>query len=538
MTSNSRPFDGFDNDTDDSGGGGGVPTILPPDIDGTGNIITTGNITANGDGVNTGRITSQTIESQSGKVINNLVISNGDVNLTNGGVNAPTGEITAFEYKLLGNNIIKTTVNPVQNTEYCQSKGCAFLPSTNLFTATNTFQQDIVMSGTGKTFANSQGKIVSGEGDIETIKCGSVDCLSGGFNSVKAKEVNFRVGTESGGFVLRQESATDPLGNFLQIKGGTSGQTVTIIDNLHSGNIPSIELSPQDVASGGKITANQYNIGFGTSGFLLNQPRSGVDVDNLRIMSGINNGKIKYQDYGAVKDLLTIEKDAVSGDGLLKVSSISFGTTGLRNTIYNEQTGANNLNLNLKHASDSSEVVFQDHLNANIMEVRKTKIKLGNTIPIEFGAYSWKPTQYYKDITGFSFNNNGLGLTNLIFTTNDTDWVNKNTGASNQSLNLGVFENRGAYKLTFRQTNASVLGQINDMRIMSDIVLTRANDGAPQVVLPSATAYAFEAYDGLAPIITMAPGFLVYNVYLTFPNVSNNETSNVRITLTQMPYFA
>ena len=67
MTSNSRPFDGFDDDADSGGGGGGVPTILPPDIDGVGDITTTGNITANGDGVNTGRVLSKTIEADGGK---------------------------------------------------------------------------------------------------------------------------------------------------------------------------------------------------------------------------------------------------------------------------------------------------------------------------------------------------------------------------------------------------------------------------------------------------------------------------------------
>ena len=76
------------------------------------------------------------------------------------------------------------------------------------------------------------------------------------------------------------------------------------------------------------------------------------------------------------------------------------------------------------------------------------------------------------------------------------------------------------------------------MRIMSDIVLTQPNDGAPQISLPSPSSYAFEAYDGVAPEITQTPGFLVYNVYATFPQVSGNETANVRITLTQMPYFA
>jgi hypothetical protein len=148
----------------------------------------------------------------------------------------------------------------------------------------------------------------------------------------------------------------------------------------------------------------------------------------------------------------------------------------------------------------------------------------------------FKPRQLYRDITAFSFNNSAFGSTNIIFSTNDTDWVNVNTGATGQGLGLGSGTNDGGYKLSIRQISAGALGQINEFRLMSDIVLSRPNDGAPTVVLPS--AYSFQAYDGTAPVITMTPGFLVWNVYAQFPAVSGSETSNIRITLTQMPYFA
>ena len=72
---------------------------------------------------------------------------------------------------------------------------------------------------------------------------------------------------------------------------------------------------------------------------------------------------------------------------------------------------------------------------------------------------------------------------------------------------------------------------------MSDVVLSPPNDNAPDVELSQPTAYSFLTYDGQAPIITMKPGFLVWSVYCTFPQVSNNESSSIRITLTQMPYF-
>jgi hypothetical protein len=173
------------------------------------------------------------------------------------------------------------------------------------------------------------------------------------------------------------------------------------------------------------------------------------------------------------------------------------------------------------------------------MKVRKTEIVLGDTIPIGFGFFDFRPQQFYRDITGFSFNNSAIGNTNKIFSTSDSDWVNVNTGASSQNLNLGVVANRGAYKLAFRQTNAGTLGQINSLYIISDLALSQPNDGDPNSTLPTPSAFAFEAYDGTsAPIITMTPGSFVMNAYAQFPGVSGNETSNVRITLTQMPYFA
>ena len=164
---------------------------------------------------------------------------------------------------------------------------------------------------------------------------------------------------------------------------------------------------------------------------------------------------------------------------------------------------------------------------------------INNSYSLLFGAYSFKPIQYYKDITAFSFNNSTLGSTNQIFKTNDTDWINKNTGATGQNLGMPVAANQGAYKLGFAQIGASTLGQINGLRFISDTVLTQANDNLPNVILPSASAYSFEAYDGTsAPIVTMSPGFLHYSVFAQFPGVSGNETSNVRITLTKMPFFA
>jgi hypothetical protein len=157
-----------------------------------------------------------------------------------------------------------------------------------------------------------------------------------------------------------------------------------------------------------------------------------------------------------------------------------------------------------------------------------------------FGAYIFRPQQFYKDINGFSFNHSGgVASNNLLFNTGNPpvqEWTNVNTGQTGQAIDL--INNPGAYKITIRQTTAGTQNQINGMRIMSDIVLSRPNDNAPDVELAQPTAYSFDAYDGTAPVITMVPGFLTWAVHAIFPGTTNNETANIRITLTQMPYFA
>ena len=286
------------------------------------------------------------------------------------------------------------------------------------------------------------------------------------------------------------------------------------------------------------VSAYAYQVGSSALAFKIEQPKTGTGLDNLLIKAGSNNGVTKFQNNAGTVDLLQIEQEVGTNDGMIRVPKIEFGS-GIRNRIYNLQDGATNLNLNIQHGSASSEIVFQDNAQDEIMKVRKTEVVLGPTIPIDFGFYEFRPTQYYKDITGFSFNNSGFGSTNIIFSTSDTDWINKNTGSSNQSIDLAVGANQGAYKLSFRQSSGGTLGEINGLRIISDICLTLVNDGAPNITLPSPSSYAFESYYGnAAPIVTMTPGFLVYNVYAQFPGVTGNETANVRITLTQMPYFA
>ena len=562
-------------------GGGGVS--LP--ITGVGDITVTGDITANGDGLTNGKLEGQTIKS-----IDNIVISSGSLEVTTGGVDIKgngnltlegTGKITSGtggieskgDIKTIGshdleigrniyfdgNDIFHRTFNPDAQENYKDYKQLAGKNDNNVFTGSNQFNSNTtefaakVSVGTRDAVSDlfTQNLALNSSGNIESktinngtlIQCGNINCGNAGLNEVRARVFKTRTNEHNSpeGWTIEQQTPSNPAVTFdraLSFKGGEANAFISILDNAHSGFVPNIVLDPRNSTDGGLIAATVHQVGQGGEAYWLTQPNTGADADNLLIRAGLNEGSVKFKNNASNIDLAIIQKDSVTNQGRLYCPAIFFGTTGLHNSIVNDTSGADSLVLKVRQATASSKVEFLDNADASIMEVKKDEIELGPTIPILFGGYSFKPTQYYKDITGFSFNNSSLGATNLIFTTNDTDWTNVNTGATNQQINLAVLANQGAWKLTLRQISAGALGQINAFRLMSDMCLSRANDSAPQVVLPSATAYSYEAYDGDAPIITMSPGFLRWNVYATFPQTSGNETANVRITMTQMPFFA
>ena len=356
--------------------------------------------------------------------------------------------------------------------------------------------------------------------------------------SFDAPQVNFRKNAIDN-WSISQPASGQADQNILKMSAPAVGSEIHILSSDYTGaNEANIKLDPRTTSLGGLIASSAYEVGRGTISYKLEQPTTGSETNNLLIKAGINEGQVKFQNNAGNIDLAIIQKDSVTNQGRLYCPAIFFGTTGIHNSIVNDTSGADSLVLKIKQATASSKVEFLDNTSASIMEVKKDEIELGTTIPISFGAYSFRPTQYYKDITAFSFNHSAIGATNLIFQTDASDWINKNTGQTGQTINMGLVANRGAYKLTFAQTSNGSQNEINDFRFMSDIVLTQPNDNAPDVILPSATAFSYQIYDGVAPIITMKPGFLVYSVYAQFPQTSGNETANVRITLTQMPYFA
>jgi hypothetical protein len=412
-----------------------------------------------------------------------------------------TGDIhSGREFIFNGQDLYKSypgIVPAIPNQTYKDYKGLVATGDNAIFTAEPVFRKTIKVQTsdgavppvlTDRITLNSDGSIqCAAINNVNEITTGTVVCDNGGTNECKARVFNTRT-SGTNGWTMKQalEDANPPnnaANNILQF-AATQAQAAGIPTQIYvtasdydpsQGGLPSVIIDPVTTASGGRVQSSQFITGTTASRFVFKQ-----DVG------------------GALDQVLQV--NAPSG---------------------------------------TSEVQFKDNVGGETLSIKKTSVDLGDTIPLNFGAYSFRPIQFYKDITAFSFNNSALGPTNKVFGTNDTDWVNVNTGATGQNLNLGVVANRGAYKLAIRQSNAGTLGQINSLYIISDLALSRPNDGDPNSTLPSPSAYAFEAYDGTsAPVITTTPGQFVMNVYAQFPGVSGNETSNIRITLTQMPYFA
>jgi hypothetical protein len=202
------------------------------------------------------------------------------------------------------------------------------------------------------------------------IQCGNINCGNAGLNEVRARVFNTRTNENNlpEGWLIEQglpNSPAQPIDKILQIKAQEAGAVITITPSDFVGQNPAIILDPNDTANGGRIYASNFTLGSIPDRYRLTQDLTGPLNDTLQISAPTVNSKVE----------------------------------------------------------------FRDNSNNVILDVNKTEVLLGNTIPINFGAYSFRPIQYYRDITAFSFNNSAIGVTNKIFSTSDSDWVNVNTGA-------------------------------------------------------------------------------------------------------------
>ena len=294
----------------------------------------------------------------------------GDVS-TGGGGDIVSGRNIYFD----GVDVYKRTLvgGIPTDTSYVIYKQLAEKNAANTFTAPNTFSDNLVMSGTGKSFTNPAGTIASDTANITSaITCGTVDCDNGGTNKCSAKEFATRTsGASTTGWAMKQNPPSVPAvfsDNILQFTASQAGSFITVASSDYDpsgGGFPSIIIDPVTVANGGRIQCAETIFGTTANRFIIKQDNGGVLDNHLQINAG----------------------------------------------------------------SASSEVRFKDNGGQSVLRVGKTNVILGSTIPLSFGGYGFKPRQLYKDITAFSFNHSAIGATNLLFNTNDTDWVNVNTPA-------------------------------------------------------------------------------------------------------------
>ena len=279
------------------GGGGGA--ILPPDIDGIGNITTTGNITANGDGLATGLLEAQSIHSRGplrvdGKLsvpTNNIEVSTGKItidagNIEQGGAgkiitgtgglecNGEIVQIGAYDLTIgrdiyfFGSDIYHSQGNPAINTPYKTFKGLAGLNDNQTFVGSNIFTQTTefgtINQGSYPIRLNANGDIQSVNLNNTTlIQCGNINAGNGGDNRIRAKEFytrtseNNSLGREGWSFFQQLPSnPADPVDKILQIRAGEVGGLATITATDFTGTEPSIVLDPRTQADGGKVVTS------------------------------------------------------------------------------------------------------------------------------------------------------------------------------------------------------------------------------------------------------------------------------------------
>jgi len=558
-----------------AGGSGGSPPIS-----GTGDITITGNAFISGDGTNTGKIEGQTIKS-----IDNIVISSGSLEVTTGGVDIKgngnltlegngninqqgTGKITSGsggiesegDIKTIGahdleigqdiyfdgNDIYHRTINPTGQQSYKDYKQLAGKNDNNVFTGSNQFNSNTtefaakVSVGTrdGGGFF-TQNLALNTSGNIEsktinngtTIQCGNINCGNAGLNEVRARLYGTRTNENNSpaGWTIEQETPNVPaqqVDRILQIKGGEANAFITITDNANAGFIPNIVLDPRTSALGGLIAATTYEVGEGTEAFKLEQPTTGTEINSLLIKAGSNEGQVKFQNNAGTIDLAIIQKDSVTNQGRLYCPAIFFGTTGLHNSIVNDTSGADSLVLKIKQATASSKVEFLDNTATSVMEVKKDEIELGPTIPILYGAYSFRPVQYTLTNASFPIEQTEAAFTKIF--TSFSSFTNVNTGATGQSLVEGF------YKLSVTQTGASTPnGTYEKLGVLCDYVYRVPSDASPDNQLPNPLSFSYGKYDTTGPpeIEIRRSALGAQDIHMTFPTLSGSSGESMPITV-------
>ncbi len=558
---------------------GGSGTSLP--IEGVGDVTVTGNLTANGDGVTTGKIEGESMKSKGALVCdgklsvptNDIEVTTGKItlsagNLEQGGTGKITsgsggvesyGDITTVGAKdlIIGNNIyfdgtdiFKRTQNPAQDISYKTFKGLVAKNDNNIFTGTNDFA-DKVRLGTesGGVFTES-GLALNTNGTLQSVninnstllQCGDINCGNGGTNQIRCKEIVTRTNEDDvnnpDGWKIRQEAPSNPAGfadKVLDFQGQEANAYMVVRSNDNT-IFPNIVLNPRTDALGGLVVTQTLSLGEGgATDYVLEQPKSGGDTNNLLIKAGTGtNAKIKFQSNSGADLMFIEEATAGQGDGRIYLSDgIYFGVTGIHNSI---MESGNNLLIDQNNAA--SETQIRDNSNNPIISVKKTAVVLSNTIPLQFNQYSFQPIQYKLTRTlTIAASPDTTNFTNMAFNCRSDSWTRVN---DNTSVTMYNFALEGYYKCTITQTAASSSNNFDGCDLIFDYILHLSIQTAPDIDVteagfnyrkkPSNQARPTIEIDHLNTPVQSQPVFVLY------PNQSAGETMPIEVRLTKLDF--
>ena len=576
------------------GGGASLPII------GTGNIEVQGNIKAEGDGSSTGLLEGQNIKSKGNTIVEGnlnlngasssmsitgtggISVNSGDISLTTGSIaQGGVGSITSGSGGIISNGELQTSGNNdivsgrniyfdgtdlfkrennggvITNTSYKNFKGLVGLTDNNTFTGTNKFDDNTTefsekvsvgtRDGAGlftqNLALNKSGNIESASiNNTTAITTGTINCDNGATNSCAAKTFTTRTSGVAGWTIEQQVVGDGPSGldNVLQMKGGQAGAYVSIVDNAFAGFVPTIILAPQTEALGGLIQTDNFRVGDGGSNsFNFIQPKTGADANNLLIKAGASGGPIKFQNNAGTIDLARIEPDSVDNSGRIYCPAIFFGTTGIHNSIVNDTTGPDTLVMKIRQATASSEVIFEDNDEAELIRVRKTQIELKDDLPLIFGNYSFRPQQYSltRTLTIAAIPDTST-FTNMAFNCRTDSWTNVNTGATGITLYNVALE--GYYKCTISQTALSSSGNFNFCDIIFDYILRLSVQTTPDITYTEPRyGYRKKPTNQAAPTIEidhLNTPVQSQPVYVLYSSQNSGETMPIEVRLTKLDF--
>ena len=524
-----------------SGGSGGSPPIS-----GVGDITITGNVTASGDGITTGKIEGQIMKSLGNLVCDgNLEMPLGNIDLTTGNLSIPntssggitiagtgglavnsgnittggnitgsgTNKITSGSGGIdsygdiqtigahdlvVGNNIyfdgtdiFKRTQNPAQDISYKTFKGLVGKNDNNVFTGTNDFA-DTVRLGTesGGTFTPS-GLTLNTSGTLQSVninnttllQCGNINCGNGGTNEIRCKTIITRTNEDDvnnpDGWKITQEAPSNPaqqLDRILDFQAQEANAYVTIRSSEPNQLVPNIILNPRSGTEGGEIITNLFRVGDGAlTDWKLENPKTGTDTNNLVITAG---------------------------------------------------DGAN------------AEIRFKNNSGVDIANIRDTALVLANPIPLQFGAYSFRPIQYKLNKTlTIAAAADTVNFTNMAFNCQSDTWLNVNT---NQNVSMYNVLLEGYYKVTITQTCDSSAGNFIACDLMFDYVYHLSIQTAPDIdITEPAFNYRKKPTNQARPTIRidhLNNPAQSQPVFVLYPNQSAGETMPIEVRLTFLNY--